>query len=300
MVGGDQRDRLALVADHVDREHRLVLVLEAVVLGAGHVVVGEYGEDTRRLQRLTDVDAQDPGRRMRAAQRDAPQHVVHPEVAGVGEVAGDLERRRRAAAGSRRRHRVCALSCRVRLVGAQSRPSTAPRHAATPPLGLTSDSEAHAGRPPAAPRRRRPSRPAGRSAGPAPAAAPAAAANPSTSAATGSAMLAWAIGVEAPQRDVGQLAGLERADLVVPAEHPRAAEGGQLQAVADRERLGPPTARANSTEWRSSSTREAASLEAAPSTPSPTGTPPSRRSRVRQMPAPSRALDDGQCAMPVP
>ena len=63
---------------------------------------------------------------------------------------------------------------------------------------------------------------------------------------------------------------------------------------------GPPTARANSTECRSSSTSDAASLDAAPSTPSPTGTPASRRSRVRQMPAPSRALDDGQCATPVP
>ena len=41
-------------------------------------------------------------------------------------------------------------------------------------------------------------------------------------------------------------------------------------------------------------------MDAAPSTPSPTGTPASMRSRVRAMPAPSRALLDGQCATPVP
>ena len=45
VVGGDQRDRLALVADHVDREDRLVPVLEAEELVAGHVVVGEDRED---------------------------------------------------------------------------------------------------------------------------------------------------------------------------------------------------------------------------------------------------------------
>ena len=59
----------------------------------------------------------------------------------------------------------------------------------------------------------------------------------------------------------------------------------------------PPAARANSTECLSSSTRDAASFEAAPSTPSPTGTPAECRSRVRQIPAPSRALttDSGRC-----
>ena len=41
-------------------------------------------------------------------------------------------------------------------------------------------------------------------------------------------------------------------------------------------------------------------MDAAPSTPSPTGTPAACRSRVRQMPAPSRALDEGQWATPVP
>ena len=63
---------------------------------------------------------------------------------------------------------------------------------------------------------------------------------------------------------------------------------------------GPPRARANSSECRTSSTRDPASLEATPSTPRPTATPASRRSLARAMPEPSRALEDGQCATEVP
>ena len=63
---------------------------------------------------------------------------------------------------------------------------------------------------------------------------------------------------------------------------------------------GPPTALATRVAARTSPSSELASFEAAPSTPSPTGTPASSRSRDRQMPAPSRALEDGQCATPVP
>ena len=43
-----------------------------------------------------------------------------------------------------------------------------------------------------------------------------------------------------------------------------------------------------------------ASFEAAPSTPRPTGAPAATRSAARAMPAPSRALELGQCATPVP
>ena len=45
MLGGDERDRLAEVADAVDREHRLVGELEPVALLARHVVVREHGVD---------------------------------------------------------------------------------------------------------------------------------------------------------------------------------------------------------------------------------------------------------------
>ncbi len=63
---------------------------------------------------------------------------------------------------------------------------------------------------------------------------------------------------------------------------------------------GPPAARAMSTASRASPISELSSFEAEPSTPRPTGTPAAIRSAVRQIPAPSLALDDGQCAMPVP
>ena len=63
---------------------------------------------------------------------------------------------------------------------------------------------------------------------------------------------------------------------------------------------GPPRARANSRARRTSSTRDDDSLLAAPSTPRPTGTPALRRSLSRHTPAPSRALEEGQCATPVP
>ena len=39
VVGGDDRDRLALVADVLPREHRLVVDLQPVGLAAGHVLV---------------------------------------------------------------------------------------------------------------------------------------------------------------------------------------------------------------------------------------------------------------------
>ena len=42
------------------------------------------------------------------------------------------------------------------------------------------------------------------------------------------------------------------------------------------------------------------SLDAVPSTPRPTGTPAASMSGTRAIPAASRALDDGQCATPVP
>ena len=113
-------------------------------------------------------------------------------------------------------------------------------------------------------------------------------------------MPAWACGVDPPQRDVGELAGLERPDLVVPAEHPRAAHRGQLEAVAHGQRLRSADARGRT------APRAGAPRPARPprwtrhrrrrARPAPR---PSRRSRVRQMPAPSRALDDGQWATPV-
>ena len=82
------------------------------------------------------IDA-DPGVGVRAAQRDAPEHVVHPEVAGVGELAGHLEvpsgrsgdspmptRRRRSRLG------VSGRSSSVLVVIAAPPSPAAPRDAA--------------------------------------------------------------------------------------------------------------------------------------------------------------------------
>ncbi len=63
---------------------------------------------------------------------------------------------------------------------------------------------------------------------------------------------------------------------------------------------GPRRARANSSAAWTSGPSWPVSLEAAPSTPRPTGAPAARSSGTGAIPAPSRALDVGQCATPVP
>ena len=92
VVGGDQRDRLPLVAHLVDGEDRLVLALQPVELLARHVLVGEHRDHPRDGQGGPDVDGADPRRRVRAPQRDPPQHAVQPQIGGVRELAGHLER----------------------------------------------------------------------------------------------------------------------------------------------------------------------------------------------------------------
>ncbi len=63
---------------------------------------------------------------------------------------------------------------------------------------------------------------------------------------------------------------------------------------------GPPRSRAAYSAWRSSAPSCPASCDAAPSTPSPTGAPCVEQVRTGAMPVPSRALELGQCATPVP
>ena len=63
---------------------------------------------------------------------------------------------------------------------------------------------------------------------------------------------------------------------------------------------GPSRTRATSSAWCSSSIIRPDSLEAAPSTPSPTGTPARRNPAIGAAPEPSRPLEVGQCATPVP
>ena len=121
MVGGDDRDRLALEADVAPREHRLVGVLEPVRLAPGHVGVGEHGVHAGHRGGGARVERADPRARVRAAQRRAPQHPLDVHVRRVRELAehlrdavdalragadpaGDL------AAAARRRARSCRLA----------------------------------------------------------------------------------------------------------------------------------------------------------------------------------------------
>jgi hypothetical protein len=90
VLGRDERDRFAEIADAVDREDGLVGELEAVRLRARHVGVGEDGVDAGHRHRLRVVDLRDPSMRVGAAQRVAPEHSRGEEVARVGELPRHL------------------------------------------------------------------------------------------------------------------------------------------------------------------------------------------------------------------
>ena len=74
MVGGDERDRLAEVANAVDREHGLVAELEPVALLARDIGVGEHRVHAGHRERLAELDRGDPRVRVRAAQ-GVPQSI---------------------------------------------------------------------------------------------------------------------------------------------------------------------------------------------------------------------------------
>ena len=89
----DDRDGLAEVAHPLRREHRLIGELEAVRLPTGDVLAGEDGAHARHTERLGDVDLEDAGMRVRAADGLPPEHPGRVEVARVGELARDLGNR---------------------------------------------------------------------------------------------------------------------------------------------------------------------------------------------------------------
>ena len=60
LLGRDHRDRLAEVADAIDRENGLVRELEAVGLRSGHVLVGQHRMHAGHPDRLGDVDREQP------------------------------------------------------------------------------------------------------------------------------------------------------------------------------------------------------------------------------------------------
>jgi hypothetical protein len=90
MLRRDERDGLTEIADAVDREHGLVLELEAVELLSGDVFVREHGVHAGSRERGGNVDRVDACVRVRAAQRVAPEHALGLQVARVRELAGHL------------------------------------------------------------------------------------------------------------------------------------------------------------------------------------------------------------------
>ncbi|BFO16673.1 hypothetical protein SHKM778_30610 [Streptomyces sp. KM77-8] len=92
VVGGDDGDRFAVVADLAVGEDGGVLDLQAVVLHVRRqIVVRHHGVDAGGGEGLTGVDRHDLGVGDGGAQNVAPQHVLVPHVGGVRELAGDLE-----------------------------------------------------------------------------------------------------------------------------------------------------------------------------------------------------------------
>ncbi len=102
LLGGDERDRLAVEAHALGGEHGLVGELEPVGLAAGNVGLRQNGVHSGHGHGGRHVDREDAGVRVRAADRATPEHAGRVEVARVHELAGDL-RNRVGAADSRYR-----------------------------------------------------------------------------------------------------------------------------------------------------------------------------------------------------
>jgi hypothetical protein len=90
VLGRDDCHRLSEVADVLHGEDGLVGELEAVALLSRDVLVCEHSVDAGHAARLARVDALDARGRVRAADGMAEEHAGGEEVAGIGELAGDL------------------------------------------------------------------------------------------------------------------------------------------------------------------------------------------------------------------
>lgn len=100
VVGGDDGDRLAVVADPAVGEDGGVLDLQAVVLHVGRqVVVRHDGVHAGQGERFARVDRDDLGVRDGRPEDLSPEHVLVPHVGGVRELTGDLEGAVRAERG---------------------------------------------------------------------------------------------------------------------------------------------------------------------------------------------------------
>ena len=90
MVGGHYDNGLALVADDVGGQNRLVPLDKAIGGATWHVLVGQHGVHTGKGQRRSYVDAPDPRRGVRRPEGATPEHPVMVEVAGKSEGSGHL------------------------------------------------------------------------------------------------------------------------------------------------------------------------------------------------------------------
>ena len=218
VVGGDDRHRLALVAHLVEGQHRLVGDLEPVDLAARHVLVGEDGVHAADGERGGEVDLADAGARVRAAQGRAPQHSVGPQVRRVGEVALDLGDAVRAAQAladpAADRRSPTLIRAPPASGGSPRRCSRAISSSSAVVQAAALDHDA------AADEQRVDDR---------------AGAEHERGDGVGDPRVVEV--VEPPQRDVGQLAGLERADLLFAAEAAR--RRGWCRARAPRARSAP-------------------------------------------------------------
>ena len=101
LLGGDDGDRFAEVADPVDREHWLVRELEPVQLLPRHVLLGEHGVHSGQAKCFGDVDLEDARMRVRASNCLPPEHVGGVQIARVRERTGHLRNRILARLGGR-------------------------------------------------------------------------------------------------------------------------------------------------------------------------------------------------------
>src|SRR5215210_28656 len=295
VVGGDDGDGLALIADVFPGEHGLVGDLHPVDLASRDVLVGKHGVHARHRLRLRGVGGPDPGVRVGAPQRGPPQHPVHPQVRGIFELARNLRNavgadrvlphlpwRRGRGTGGRRWHRLPASHrATSSALSASRRPAVAISLAIPPSSTVSSSASRTTGSPPTSSSSTR-------------------GAGPKTRAAMGSETPAWA---RSSTRHRATSASFPGASEPISASLPRqrapwtVASSSACRAVSA---LGPPARRAKSNASRISIPSSPASLEAAPSAPSPTGEPARTSSATGAMPAPSLALEDGQWATPVP
>ena len=106
--------------------------------------------------------------------------------------------------------------------------------------------------------------------------------------------------VDAPHRDVGELARLERADLGVATEHAGPAHRRDAQPVADAERVGAGAQAVHEHRLADLDAELARLVRRGAVDAEAHRDPGTSMSRTGAMPAARRALEDGQCATPVP